>query len=613
MAAPSGRRRTAGMWALAARMSVAPSTWIIITVLSVSTVALRAVERQLTGTAAVVYVASSIAVVPVVMLLAGSLVRRHLDRAAWVIGWAVGAWLVSGLLRIVVESALADFFGAPILVFPARVYVAQVLTLPVWAGLLGIVQAGNIRRAQEADERERLVVRLGMTTAERWQELDVERRVLADYVAKTIRPEVERIRALLAAVDPGATAQLREELRRVAEQSREIVRRASRETSDLAHRSRRFEGAPGDVTNVEAQWWRVAGLDTSNWSPAPMAAAAALLVTTIPPFLGVGEPRLWWLPLSVIALAVALDVVFIRALASVLRRVSRALGAALIVIANIGAVVVSYWLARISLSAVFDVVPGARFDVGVATILILSGLVVTVVQMWDLDRRDLIQQASRSAQLEYELVELDQDMEAEYERICLHTARLLHGPIQGRLAAIAMSLQLAAHGDGSLTPTTIRACRRLADACLSDLDAIAQLDRLPPPLEKVLRDLRDRWRGLLSLRWYLDPQVRAEVDADVSLRIKVEDFIGDCATNACRHGAARRMTISGRFIDNGVLEFAAEDDGSGPRLPVVVGGGLGNLGLEGIDWSIEASASGGTRVRYRPSIASSDMLIDQMA
>lgn len=612
MVALSGRRRTAGMWVLAARMSVAPSTWIIITVLSLSTVALRAVERQLTGTAAVVCVATSIAVVPVVMLITGSFMRRHIDRGAWVIGWALGAWLVSGLLRIVVESALADFFVAPILVFPTRVYVAQVLTLPVWAGLLGVVQAGSIRRAQETDERERLVERLGMTTAERWQELDVERRVLADYVAKTIRPEVERIRVLLAEVDPGATAQLREELRQVAEQSREIVRRASRETSDLAHRSRRLEREPEEVTNVEAQWWRVAGLDTSNWSPAPMAAAA-LLVTTIPPFLGVGEPRLWWLPLSVIALAVALDVVFIRALASVLRRVGRALGAALIVIANIGAVVVSYWLARISFSAVFDVVPGARFDVGVVTILILSGLVVTVVQMWDLDRRDLIQQSSRSAQLEYELVELDQDMEAEYERICLHTARLLHGPIQGRLAAIAMSLQLAAHGDGSLTPTTIRACRGLADACLSDLDAIAQLDRLPPPLEKVLRDLRDRWRGLLSLRWYLDPQVRVEVDADVSLRIKVEDFIGDCATNACRHGAARRMTISGRFIDNGVLEFAAEDDGSGPRLPVVVGGGLGNLGLEGIDWSIEASASGGTRVRYRPTIANSDVLVDQMA
>ena len=229
----------------------------------------------------------------------------------------------------------------------------------------------------------------------------------------------------------------------------------------------------------------------------------------------------------------------------------------------------------------------------------LAGVVITLAQIWEQERRDMADVAERLVRLEADLVALDGDTEAEYERVCQHTARLLHGPIQGRLAAIAMLLQLSSREDGGVSPATLNTCRSLADACVEDLDLLVQVDRAPPPLEEAMRILRGRWLGLLALRWYFQPEARALIDSDMVLRTKFEDFVADCATNACRHGAARRMTVSARILDSGDIEVAAEDDGGGPALPIDVGSGLGALGRQGMEWTIDRTPEGGCVVRYR--------------
>ena len=93
------------------------------------------------------------------------------------------------------------------------------------------------------------------------------------------------------------------------------------------------------------------------------------------------------------------------------------------------------------------------------------------------------------------------------------------------------------------------------------------------------------------------------------MRSKVEDFLGDCVTNASRHGAARNLEITCRLNESGLIELRAEDDGRGLGHKFVPGSGLGSLGEMDVNWSIENHLGGGCVVTYWPIVNQSDQLL----
>lgn len=586
--------------ALAARLAIAPSTWIFITALSIITISVRADMREISGGQAFLYVGISVMVVPVVVSLVGLLLKVWHPQVLGVVILAVIAWVVAGLGRIGAESFLAHFWNLsdPILGF--NVYFAQLVTLPIWAAILGTFGALNIQLLNTIDEQSRLISRLRMSTEERWNELTVEREVLARQVAESIKPQIGRISELLDKLKTNKpSVELGNEIHQVAEQCRDLVRRSSRETAELAQRRQDLVEAKGRTTQpLFIGLWPIQR-PTAPWPPATGASLLALSVTMLPIAAASGSVTLF-LVIAVALITVAINRLLWTLIGSRFRHLSEPLAWLAISFVNVASPLIAYFGLTTALSRIANMNFFPRLPVAAFSMLFLGGVMITLAQIWSRDRKQLRDHATAVNKLGEELAELDADTRIEYERVCQQTSRLLHGPIQGRLAAVSMSLAMSS-SDGQRIPSeTLAVCRGLVDACLSDLDQMMQVDKVLPPIEVSLRELRRRWTGLLDIRWSFNNEILAELDRDATLRSKVEDFLGDCATNACRHGAARNLEFRCGLNDLGLIELSAEDDGRGLDQDFEPGSGLSTLGTFGVNWSIANRSGGGCLVRYWP-------------
>lgn len=582
-----------GIVELTARFALAPVTWILISALSVITISVRADIRDLFGHRAVLYVALSVLVVPAILLVADSLIAFTALRLRGIILTAVGAWLAAAIGRILIESLLAITWGIPNPILSWNVYLAQLLALPVWAAVIGYSRALNVELAETVVQQERLLDRLRMSTVERWNELAAQKEILSRHVADSIRPQINHIRELLSRVDEaGRSTSLNVELQSVAEHSRELVRRASRETADLARQRHDLESISGSKPRrILVGLWPTRG-STAALATSVRATLLALAVTTIPVALASSFEALW---LTVVALflTVGINIAAWTMFGRFVNSWPSITAWALIIIINFLSPLLAYAACTTVLRLIFGVTFLPRLPVAAGSMILIAGIVITLSQIWARDWYALRSSESNIRSLTRQLQQLEANTEAEYERVCQQTARLLHGPIQGRLAAVAMSLSMWRADQPGIPAETLASCRGLIDACLADLDAMMQGDGSLPPVESSLRELRRRWSGLLEIEWRFDPHVVRHIDADMTLRSRIEDFIGDAATNASRHGLARCLSIYGYLSPQGTIDIRAVDDGTGPNLPIVVGSGLGALGSQDQDWTITRAPGGG--------------------
>lgn len=594
----------AGLVKSAARLSLAPATWGVITALSVLTVSVRAALRDLQGHSSVLYVLLSVVVVPIAVgAVAAMTSTRTMSTRAWVTV-AATTWISAGAVRILVESLLAAAWGLPGQLLGWNVYAAQLITAPLWAGLLGVVRAMNVRVEELITRQEQLVTRLQMTTSERWDELAAERAILAEDVARMIKPEIKRIGALLETSEPSdLRGELRDELHHVAERSRDLVRRSSFETAELADRRRRLDEEFSDDIRHTRAGFVPAIRSTNAWGASPRAVVVALAFTMLPVTLVSGAAA-WWLTASVMAVTLLVNVTAWKLTGRLLPFLPVAAAWTVVVAVNLASPLLSFLIVTNALSRFTGATFEARLPIVAGSLLLLSGLVITGAQVWARERSELLRSIDAVETLRDELEAIDADTQVEYDRVCAQTARLLHGPIQGRLAAVVMSLQFGARDGEGITAETLASCRALVDACLADLDVLARADATPPPVESALRELRRRWSGLIDVRWTVEAEAARRIDADTGLRAQVEDLLGDCVTNASRHGSARHIHLTVEADASSGVDVTAEDDGSGLILPMTLGSGLGSLGQLAVDWSIGSGDNGGCLVRARLPVGS---------
>lgn len=587
-----------GLVESAARMSLSPATWGVFSALSIISVSMRAALRDLHGSSAVVYVLLSVVIVPIVVGVVGAVTAAAPMRTRLWVPVAVATWITAGLGRILVETILAAAWELP-QQLDWHVYAGQLVAVPLWAGSLGLIRAMNVQLMDVLTHQDRLIARLQMTAAERWDELAAERAVLASHVSERIKPEVNRISVLLASAEPsGLNVELSEELQQVAERSRELVRRASGETTELADRRRRLDADLGIVSNATFAGFLPAMRSTTAWSASPLAVGIALALTMLSVAL-VGGSVAWGLTGSVLVLSVIVNGVAWRLMGRVLASLPEMAAWVAVIAVNIASPLVAFTIFTGVLSRVVGLTFVPRLPVVAGSFLVLGGIVITFAQIWARERAELLRNVTRVEALKRDLEALDADTQLEYERACVQAARLLHGPIQGRLAAVVMSLQFGARDARGITPETLASCRALVDACLADLEVLLRIDTNAQPLESTLRELRRRWSGLVEVRWTVEPVAARRIEASSPLRAQVEDLIGDCVTNASRHGSARHIHFTVEADASEGVVIRADDDGTGPALPLVRGTGLRSLGELGVDWSIAAGANGGCRVQAR--------------
>ena len=207
---------------------------------------------------------------------------------------------------------------------------------------------------------------------------------------------------------------------------------------------------------------------------------------------------------------------------------------------------------------------------GAVVVLLTSGLT-----SWR-DRQEEAQQTFREL-LDHERIEslARSRIAAEVAR---EAAQNLHGPVQARLAACAVAMELASQtGDTN----AYRAALFQAQAAL----AIPIFD--PPTtdisLPELLQEVADPWRGLVSV--VVDVP---DLDLPPTTRTIVEKIVEEALTNAVRHGAARHVHVEVRDAD-GLVTVQIDDDGRGPTFG---GAGLGTAYLDRMtngQWQLESS------------------------
>jgi signal transduction histidine kinase len=175
----------------------------------------------------------------------------------------------------------------------------------------------------------------------------------------------------------------------------------------------------------------------------------------------------------------------------------------------------------------------------------------------------------------------------------------LHGPIQGRLAGIAMALRFNELEKGKSELLLSRIYQDLIpqlDLISGDLQEI--FDGKNPrkndlSLEKNLIDLESEWGFLLNIDWKLSKDLAASQNARF-----IDDILLICneaIANSVRHGNASQVSLEISKLDNVVI-LSIIDNGTG-----VLKGFVGSMGLETIrgistDYSLTNVENGGAKL-----------------
>jgi|GEM_PF-827259 signal transduction histidine kinase len=208
-------------------------------------------------------------------------------------------------------------------------------------------------------------------------------------------------------------------------------------------------------------------------------------------------------------------------------------------------------------------------------------------------------------ELEEEAHELQRNASISHDQI----AHLLHGPVQGRLAAISMALNLhlaqVRQGERPSIAELREQINSLLDEVESDVrNLISRADTAPLAFHEFLESLVVRWRGLATLYITSNTQADSFLARNPTLAQHVIRSVEEAVTNASRHGNARRVDISyfcapvDPSTPSGDVQFVmtVTDDGLGPSSTVKPGLGLDSISAAGGLWELTAGPVGGAQL-----------------
>lgn len=155
--------------------------------------------------------------------------------------------------------------------------------------------------------------------------------------------------------------------------------------------------------------------------------------------------------------------------------------------------------------------------------------------------------------------------------------RLLHGPVQGRLASTALALRALQTGQAGVT---LEDCASQLERTLDDL---AALDATPKDIDlsRALQDIRQDWKGVMEVTFDLgEDQIRDEY---------VRDAIVECLSNAARHSGAHWAHVDVARNETGIRLVVTNDGQGAPDMPI-----------EGAGWGLIRSSGGRVRLSESP-------------
>lgn len=570
-----------GRWAVSFRV------WALVSLLLLTPISLR--NSPASGLSAVLSAIVGCLAFGLVLLLARvtwlRLNWRWLPRPVLVLA----AWIGACILRLVALGATTGegpLISSP---SPAAVLVPGVLAILAAMALFSYVFA--LRDHLEATSRALVSATrdLADRQARKAQTLRRQEELLASSVASLVLPSVDSLVRQIDRMDESTTRdQLLELAESTGDNARGLVREVSHEVAEGPHvgdtpSSDGLERAghprpPGRPWRVSPQAWTGLLLlltcipALTLWIPRLGASAGIIVVVVMIPWIlasPAAEGRLrplisrsrWgYLPWVAVASGV-----FTAAVLILLRSPSTPIQAA----SQLGPFLVYFW----------------------ALGMVAAALSRDLTRL-DSEVRDLEQ--TRTA-ISAAIAQQDVEIDLLHRRV----ASILHGPVQGTLSAVTLALRLAA-GPGHENRSRDEDLQRCLALLREAKDQISRLASTQPGTSPSLREhlqlLADRWAGLLTVVFVLDPGAESRLEADAGMTQTVTTVVDEAVNNSARHGRATEVSVLVRLAPDEQVTIDITDNGIGPPASPQVGLGLAVVEAAEGTWRLDRLPEGGAHL-----------------
>jgi signal transduction histidine kinase len=223
--------------------------------------------------------------------------------------------------------------------------------------------------------------------------------------------------------------------------------------------------------------------------------------------------------------------------------------------------------------------------------IIVASLIVTIVEA---RRNTLNNLVAMNEKLQLEIDWMD-NRSSELRK---ELASILHGPLQGRIAGIAMALRLNAEEEDlrdDEKSKKLEDIERLLQTVIHDVQELFKVEKNQPEASIIIKliKLRRSWEGIAKVKWTIEPHVFAVLSA--SYFKTISEILYEAVSNSVRHGGATGVSIAFNADDKNII-LTIKDDGKGVSTSPIPGAGLHKFSEYGATYSFDRAVEEGAKL-----------------
>jgi signal transduction histidine kinase len=223
--------------------------------------------------------------------------------------------------------------------------------------------------------------------------------------------------------------------------------------------------------------------------------------------------------------------------------------------------------------------------------IIVTSLIVTIVMARRKTIQDLVEMNKK--------LQIDLDwMDNRSQELRKEIASILHGPLQGRIAGVALALRLIAVDETASEDDKnkkLDEIEKLLGSVIHDVQELFKLEKskTDPSIVIKLIDLRRSWDGIASVKWTIEPHVFALLPANYFKT--VSEILYEAVSNSVRHGRARAISIALNADEKNII-LTIIDDGKGLSNLPTPGAGFRKFSEFGATYSFDLTVEQGAKM-----------------